>query len=88
MFIINNTTILNQYNSLVCKKSHFKTFAIIFLISKNKQYVFKINVADSINSMIMSSVEKFIKTFINIFLNDDLIIMIFDSIIYKFLKFK
>ena len=87
-FITDNTTILNQHNSFMCEKSHFKISAAVFSVLKDQQYIFKVDVADSIDFITADSIKKSIKTFINISLNDDLIIIIFNFIIYKLLKFK
>ena len=87
-FIVDNIIILNQHNSFIYEKSHFKTSATVFLILKDKQYIFKTDAIDSINFTTASSVEKSIKMFVNIFLNDDLTMMISDFVIHKLLKFK
>ena len=70
------------------EKSYFKTSAAIFLTLKDKQYIFKINVINSINSTTADSVEKFIETSVNIFSDNNLIMTVFDSVIYKLLEFK
>ena len=46
------------------------------------------NVADSINFITTDLIKKFIKTFVNISLNNNLIIMVFNFLICKLLKFK
>ena len=76
MFITDNTAILNQYNSLMHEKSHFKTSAAIFLTLKDKQYIFKVNVADSINFITVDSIEKSIEKSVNVPLSDDSTMMI------------
>ena len=88
MFITDNTAILNQHNSFVYEKSCFKTFTAAFLILKNKQYIFKTDVADSVDFMTADLIEKFIETFINISLSDDLTMTVSDSVICKLLEFK
>ena len=70
------------------EKSCFKTFAAVFLTLKDKQYVFKVNVTDSVDFITVSLIKKFIKTFVNISSNDDLIMMTSDFIICKLLEFK
>ena len=70
------------------EKSCFKIFTAVFSALKDKQYTFKINITNSIDFMIIDLIEKFIKTSVNISLNNNLTMMTFDSIIYKFLKFK
>ena len=88
MLIINNTVILNQHNSFICEKSHFKTSAEFFLTLKDKQYIFKINIVNNINFMTSDSIMQFIKMFVNVFSDNDSIMMISDSIIYKLLESK
>ena len=56
MFITDNITILNQHNSLMYKKSCFKTSAVIFLILKDKQYIFKADAINNIDFMTVSLV--------------------------------
>ena len=88
MFITDNITILNQHNSLMCEKSCFKTSAVIFLILKNKQYIFKTDVINNINFIIINSIIQFIKIFVNVFLSNNLTMTISNSVICKLLKFK
>ena len=56
MFITDNITILDQHNSLVCEKSHFKTSAAVFSVLKDKQYIFKADAVNNINFTAVSSV--------------------------------
>ena len=72
----------------MCEKSHFKTSAAVFSILKDKQYIFKADAADSINSITADSIKKFIETSVNIFSNNDLTITVFNSVIHKLLEFK
>ena len=70
------------------EKSHFKTSTTVFSVLKNKQYILKINVTDSIDFMTADSVKKSIETSVNTSLNNDLIMIVSDFIIYKLFKFK
>ena len=46
------------------------------------------NVANSINFITMSLIERFIEMFINVSLNNDLTMITSDFVIYKLLEFK
>ena len=50
MLIADNITILNQHNSFMHEKSCFKTSAELFSVLKNKQYIFKVDIINNINS--------------------------------------
>ena len=88
MFIADNITILDQHNNFMHEKSHFKTFAAVFLTLKDKQYVFKVDAADSIDFTTVNLIEKFIKTSVNILSDNDLRMTVSDSVICKLLEFK
>ena len=87
-FIADNTAILDQHNNLVHKKSCFKTSAAVFLILKDKQYIFKVNVVNSIDFMIADLIMQFIEMFVNVLLSNNLTMMISDSVTCKLLEFK
>ena len=88
MFIVDNTAILDQHNSLVHEKSCFKTSAVIFLTLKDKQYIFKVDAVNNINSTAADSITQFIETSVNAFLSNDLTMTVSDFITYKLLEFK
>ena len=70
------------------EKSHFKTSAAVFSVLKDKQYIFKADVTDSVNFITANLIEKSIKTSVNILSNDNLIMTVSNFIIHKLLEFK
>ena len=86
--IADNITILDQHNSLMCEKSHFKTSAELFLTSKDKQYVFKVDITNSINSITADSVTQSIETSVNVSSDNNSTMTAPDFVTCKLLEFK
>ena len=72
----------------MCEKSCFKTSAAVFSTLKDKQYVFKADVINSINFTTVNLIVQSIEMSINASLSNDLTMIISDFIICKLLEFK
>ena len=88
MSIADNIIILDQHNSLMHKKSCFKTFAELFSALKDKQYAFKADIINSIDFTTADSIMQFIKMLINALSDNSSTMMISDLITHKLLEFK
>ena len=88
MFIADNIIILNQHNSFVYEKSYFKTSAEFFSTLKDKQYIFKADIINSINSTTVDLIAQFIEMSVNVFSNNNLTMIASDSVTHKLLEFK
>ena len=86
--IADNIIILDQHNNFMCEKLYFKTSAELFSVSKDKQYIFKINIINNIDSTAADSVMQFIEMSVNASSDNNSIMIIFNSVIYKLLEFK